>query len=370
MRSLSKFGLSQVVVTFREGTDMLVARQLINERLATVVLPPEVERPKMGPMSNGLGEVFHYVVLSYGSDRTKARTVHEWVIRPQIRAVPGAAEINSWGGFQKQYQVRIRPGVPGQVRADVRPGDRGDRPEQPQRRRRDRPSRRVHASGPRRRASDRRGGTAEHRRRLPRQERWESVHYAPHRDGDGKVIGIYAAADIHEQKLVEDELRRTNTILSAHFDNTPLAVIEWDRELRLVRWSGQAEKHLRLERGRNARQAPGGLAARLRGGRPRGRGHDPRLVRDGAARDVAHRNYRKDGSVIWVEWHNSALRDDAGRLVSILSLAQDVSSRIQAEERLQYMATHDALTALPNRLLLNDRLEPAIARARAAIAWA
>jgi cobalt-zinc-cadmium resistance protein CzcA len=109
VRSLSKFGLSQVVVTFREGTDLLVARQLINERLATVVLPPDVERPKMGPMSNGLGEVFHYVILSYGSDRTKGRTVHEWVIRPQLRAVPGVAEINSWGGFQKQYQVRIDP---------------------------------------------------------------------------------------------------------------------------------------------------------------------------------------------------------------------------------------------------------------------
>src|SRR5919197_2941829 len=109
IRSITKFGLSQVVVTFEEGTDMLVARQLVSERLATVVLPPDVERPKMGPMSNGLGEVFHYIVLTHGDDRTKARTVHEWVIRPQVRAVPGVAEVNSWGGFQKQYQVRIDP---------------------------------------------------------------------------------------------------------------------------------------------------------------------------------------------------------------------------------------------------------------------
>ena len=109
MRSLSAFGLSQVIVTFEEGTNMLVARQLVSERLATVVLPPEVERPKMGPMSNGLGEVFHYIVLSHGDERSKARTTHEWVIRPQIRAVPGVAEVNSWGGFQRQYQVRIVP---------------------------------------------------------------------------------------------------------------------------------------------------------------------------------------------------------------------------------------------------------------------
>ncbi|HKA05710.1 MAG TPA: CusA/CzcA family heavy metal efflux RND transporter [Gemmataceae bacterium] len=109
IRSISKFGLSQVVVTFEEGTDMLVARQLVSERLATVVLPPEVERPKMGPMSNGLGEVFHYIVMTHGDDRTKARTIHEWVIKPQIRAVSGVAEVNSWGGFQRQYQVRVNP---------------------------------------------------------------------------------------------------------------------------------------------------------------------------------------------------------------------------------------------------------------------
>ena len=76
--------------------------------------------------------------------------------------------------------------------------------------------------------------------------------------------------------------------------------------------------------------------------------------------------------MIWVEWHNSALRDEDGRVISILSLAQDVSSRIQAEERLQYMATHDGLTGLPNSVLLHDRLEAALARAhaRASAAWA
>src|SRR5258707_11622892 len=78
---------------------------------------------------------------------------------------------------------------------------------------------------------------------------------------------------------------------------------------------------------------------------------------------LRHRNYRKDGSVIWVEWHNSALRDTAGRVISIPSLAQDVSSRIQAEERPQDMATHDRLTGLPNSGLLHHRLEGALPRA-------
>src|SRR5437899_325551 len=62
MRSISKFGLSQVVVTFKDGTDIYFARQLINERLATVELAGGIERPKMGPVATGLGEVLHYVV--------------------------------------------------------------------------------------------------------------------------------------------------------------------------------------------------------------------------------------------------------------------------------------------------------------------
>src|SRR5262249_13860164 len=62
LRSVSKFGLSQVVVTFEDGTDIYFARQVINERLGTVELPAGIERPKLGPVATGLGEVFHYVV--------------------------------------------------------------------------------------------------------------------------------------------------------------------------------------------------------------------------------------------------------------------------------------------------------------------
>ncbi len=109
LRSISKFGLSQVVVLFDDGIDIYFARQLINERLATVELPPEVARPKMGPVATGLGEVFHYVVTGQGTDPTDLRTIHDWVIKPAMRTVPGTAEINSWGGYEKQYQVRIDP---------------------------------------------------------------------------------------------------------------------------------------------------------------------------------------------------------------------------------------------------------------------
>ncbi len=109
LRSISKFGLSQVVAVFDDDTDIYFARQLLNERLATVEMPQGIARPKMGPVATGLGEVFHYVVVGQGTDMTDLRTIHDWVIRPPMRTVRGTAEINSWGGYEKQYQVRIDP---------------------------------------------------------------------------------------------------------------------------------------------------------------------------------------------------------------------------------------------------------------------
>lgn len=109
VRSISKFGLSQVVVTFEDGVDIYFARRLIGERLATVELPTGIGLPEMGPVATGLGEVFHYMVTSDSRSLTELRTIQDWTIKPVLRAVPGVAEINSWGGFEKQYQVRIDP---------------------------------------------------------------------------------------------------------------------------------------------------------------------------------------------------------------------------------------------------------------------
>jgi cobalt-zinc-cadmium resistance protein CzcA len=109
VRSISKFGLSQVVVTFADGVDIYFARQQVNESLAAAELPAGIARPRMGPVATGVGEVFHYVVTGAGTDVTQLRTIHDWVIKPAMKTVPGAAEINSWGGFEKQYQVQISP---------------------------------------------------------------------------------------------------------------------------------------------------------------------------------------------------------------------------------------------------------------------
>jgi len=109
MRSISKFGMSQVVLTFEDGTDIYFARQIINERIARVELPAGIAPPEMGPISTGLGEVLHYIVTGQGTSETELRTIQDWVIRPAMRTVQGTAEINSWGGFVKQYQVRLDP---------------------------------------------------------------------------------------------------------------------------------------------------------------------------------------------------------------------------------------------------------------------
>ena len=109
VRSISKFGLSQVSVVFADGTDIYFARQLVTERLGAVELPPGIERPQLGPVATGLGEVFHYIVRSRSGDLMQARTVHDWVIKPALRTVAGVAEVNSWGGYEKQFEVQIDP---------------------------------------------------------------------------------------------------------------------------------------------------------------------------------------------------------------------------------------------------------------------
>jgi heavy metal efflux system protein len=111
LRSASMFGLSVVIVTFKDGTDIYFARQLINERLGTVAVPPGVERPEMGPVSTGLGEVFHYLLVPRGMSLTDAKTLQEWTLKPALRSVPGVAEVNAWGGLNKQYQIRVDPAL-------------------------------------------------------------------------------------------------------------------------------------------------------------------------------------------------------------------------------------------------------------------
>ncbi|UXH77391.1 CusA/CzcA family heavy metal efflux RND transporter [Roseateles amylovorans] len=119
-RSLSRYGLSQVTVIFQDGTDLYFARQLVNERIqaARDQLPAGVT-PQIGPISTGLGEIFLWTVESEPNARkpdgqpytpTDLREIQDWVIKPQLRNVPGVTEINSIGGFAKEYHVAPEPG--------------------------------------------------------------------------------------------------------------------------------------------------------------------------------------------------------------------------------------------------------------------
>ena len=118
-RSLSRYGLSQVTVIFQDGTDIYFARQLINERVQEVreKLPPGVE-PSMGPIATGLGEIFMWTVepkdrakKPEGSEYTPTdlRTIQDWIVRPQLRNIPGVTEINTIGGYLKQFHVAPDP---------------------------------------------------------------------------------------------------------------------------------------------------------------------------------------------------------------------------------------------------------------------
>jgi cobalt-zinc-cadmium resistance protein CzcA len=109
VRSISKFGFSQVTTLFDDGTDIYRARQMISERLSSAELPDGVRRPELGPVSTGLGEVFQYVLHSSELSPLELRTLHHWVIRPQLVQVPGVAEINTWGGYEKQFHVIVDP---------------------------------------------------------------------------------------------------------------------------------------------------------------------------------------------------------------------------------------------------------------------
>jgi cobalt-zinc-cadmium resistance protein CzcA len=118
-RSLSRYGLSQVTVIFQDGTDLYFARQLVNERIqaARGQLPPGVA-PAIGPISTGLGEIYQWTVEAQdGATKpdgrpytpTDLREIQDWIIKPQLRTVPGVTEINAIGGYAKEYHVAPDP---------------------------------------------------------------------------------------------------------------------------------------------------------------------------------------------------------------------------------------------------------------------
>ena len=116
IRSVSRFGLSLVTVVFKESVPTLEARQLINEQIQVVAgeIPPELGTPEMMPITTGLGEIYQYVLKVDEKHRNEydameLRTIQDWIVKRQLSGIPGIVEINSFGGYLKQYEVAIDP---------------------------------------------------------------------------------------------------------------------------------------------------------------------------------------------------------------------------------------------------------------------
>ncbi len=116
LRSISRLGLSVVTIVFRDEVDIYKARQQISERLkdAEAQIPPGVTQPELAPVSSGLGEIYQYLVKPKPGFESKytstdLRTVQDWIVKRELLGTPGVAEVNSYGGFVKEYEVAVNP---------------------------------------------------------------------------------------------------------------------------------------------------------------------------------------------------------------------------------------------------------------------
>src|SRR3984893_17733536 len=181
-------------------------------------------------------------------------------------------------------------------------------------------------------------------RRADGEYRWFLVRTAPLRDEQGNLVKWYGVSiDIEDSKRAEEELRLAYQRLSYHVENTPLAVIEWDKDLFIKRWSTHAEEIFEWK-------ASEALGKNM---------YDPhfniiykedvqavdkiveQLIKGIVNRNlIVNRNYAKDGRVIYCEWYNSALRDKQGNLITILSLVHNVTEKRIAEEQIRQSEAH------------------------------
>ena len=193
---------------------------------------------------------------------------------------------------------------------------------------------------------------------------WMSVSLSPHRDAAGQVVGVFSCSlEVSELKRTHDALGQALEEIAFHMENTPLAVVEFDADLAIKRWSPHAEEIFgwRFDEVRGKRATdfafihPDSVAHVRDHTRGLAEGHQRR-------NRVLARNLARDGRALWCEWYSSASFDETGRLASILALGQDVTARMEAEEQLKQAAVLDALTGLPNRNALAARLEHALVR--------
>ncbi|MDW8262451.1 MAG: PAS domain S-box protein, partial [Phycisphaerales bacterium] len=168
---------------------------------------------------------------------------------------------------------------------------------------------------------------------------WCEWHHSAMTDPEGLVVSVLSqAVDITDRVRAEVELRHSRQVIESHLDNSPLAIVEWGPDFRFLRWSRGAERIFGYSAGEMIGRAfdkldhplihPDDLAGVMQ--------HVERLVSGKSVRDsITARNFRKDGSVVWMNWHSSSLYDAGGRLVSVLSSGIDVTDRVNAEQALR-----------------------------------
>ena len=116
IRSVSKFGLSVVTIVFDDNLGTYLPRQLIAEKIksASEKIPQGFGTPQMGPITTGLGEIYQYILDTKPEYKDKysameLRTIQDWIVRRQLSGIPGVVEVNTWGGYLKQYEVALNP---------------------------------------------------------------------------------------------------------------------------------------------------------------------------------------------------------------------------------------------------------------------
>lgn len=196
-------------------------------------------------------------------------------------------------------------------------------------------------------------------------DEWRTICLTPWHDDRGAVEGfVTTALDVHELQVTMDALRAANQRLSSHMENSPLAVLEMDHDLRLLHCSQRAVQLMGWLAVAGLQgcllpellvlQSGDELLGALR-----------RLQSGEESQNRAEASFiREDGTEVHCEWFNSALTDAGGRVASIMSLVQDVSAKIQIARQQHYLANHDGLTGLYNRMAFQGRLEAALLQAR------
>ncbi|TAG73014.1 MAG: GGDEF domain-containing protein [Burkholderiales bacterium] len=193
---------------------------------------------------------------------------------------------------------------------------------------------------------------------------WFTVSLFPWRNERNEVVGVFhCAMRVHDLKLSAEALRVANERVSSHMENSPLTVFELDEGLRITHCSARAALMFGYEPSAltnkplidalGIEDSDGAFADAFR------RLQTGEETRNRVESSLRHRN----GHVVYCDWFNSALTARSGGVISIMSLVQDVSSRVEAAQQLLHFATHDVLTGLGNRRALTERLVQAIARA-------